>query len=194
MPFRRRRRKATIGRSGTKHAGTRLANIGPASTPDKTIIIESESGARGEAVFALQDQAFSDETCRAGDLVKFVNLHIQAAPRSPESINNIGWVEYAVCWKREGESDLTNTQLGTLTLGTVATNRYRNDCLWTGFIPLGQLQANGARIQLKMPKSKQFLKVGEELVVFTYFRSQNSAAGGTDAARAIVSYNYKAYS
>jgi len=158
------------------------------------IIVESSAGARTEAVQELQDQAFTDETCRAGDLIKFVNVHIQCASRNNTSANTMGWIEYAVVWKRESESDLTTTQLGILTLGTVATNRYRNDCLWTGFIPMFIDGANGANIALKMPKTKQYLRIGEELVLFVSFRSQNSAAVGTDDNRIILSYNYKAYS
>ncbi len=182
-----------MGKSGTKHAGTLLANIGPGSVPLKLIIIESESGARQEAVFALQDQAFSDETCRAGDLIKFVNIHIGVSARTAVT-DEIGWLEWACVWKREGESDLANTQLGVLTLGTVATNRYRNDCLFTGSIPINRNSASFQEISLKMPRSKQFLKVGETCVLFMAYRSSNSADVTTDDVRVVSSYNYKAYS
>ncbi len=192
MP-RRRFTKQTKGKSAVKHAGTLVLNSGPGSVPGKLVIIESSAGARGEAVFELQDNAFSDETCRAGDLIKFVNIHIQCGDKAQNS-NSVGWLEYAVVWKREGESDLTNVQLGTLTLGVVATNRYRNDCIWTGFIPMFEKGAHGAELVLKMPKAKMFLKVGEELVLFTEFRSQNSADVGTANIRQVLSYNYKAYS
>ncbi len=193
MLKRRFRTKLTKGKTGTKHAGTLLANSGSGSVPTKLIIIESSAGARGEAVFELQDNAFSDETCRAGDLIKFVNIHIECASRFTGEENK-GWLEYAVCWKREGEADLTIAQLGVLTLGTVATNRYRNDCIWTGFVPIFNNGAHGAELSLKMPKTKQFLKVGEELILFTFYRSQLSTDVSTDRVRQVLSYNYKAYS
>ncbi len=193
LVFKKFRPKLTRGKTGTKHAGTLLANIGPGSVPTKLIIIESEAGARVEAVFALQDQAFSDETCRSGDLIKFINIHIGGAARTAVT-DEIGWVEWAVVWKREGESDLANTQLGTLTLGTVATNRYRNDCLFTGTVPLNRNSASFQEVSLKMPRSKQFLKVGEECVLFVAYRSSNSADVTTDDVRVVLSYNYKAYS
>ncbi len=193
LVFRKFRRRQTIGRQGTKHAGTLLANVGPGSVPTKLIIIESEAGQRVEAVFALQDQAFSDETCRAGDLIKYINVHIGVSARSAVT-DEIGWLEWAVIWKREGESDFANTQLGVLTLGTVATNRYRNDCIFTGSIPTNRNSASFQEVSLKIPKSKQFLKVGEECVLFMAYRSSNSADVTTDDMRVVASYNYKAYS
>ncbi len=194
MPRMRFARKLTRGKSGTKHAGTLLANIGPESVPTKLIIIESSAGQRQENIFELQDNAFSDETCRSGDLIKFVNIHIQAASRNEAGADNRGWIEYAVVWKREGEADVTTARLGTLTLGTVATNLYRNDCIWTGFIPIFNAGSHGAELSLKMPKTKQFLKVGEELVMFVSYRAQSATALGFDDNRVILSYNYKAYS
>ncbi len=193
MPRRSYRPRLLKGKIGIKHAGTLLANSGSGSVPTKQVIIESSAGARTEAVQELQDNAFTDETCRAGDCIKFVNIHLQVASRFTGEENK-GWLEYAVCWKRESESDLTITQLGVLTLGNVATNRYRNDCLWTGFIPVFNDGAHGAELQLKMPKAKQFLKIGEELVLFTFFRSQLSTDTSTDRVRQVLSYNYKAYS
>ncbi len=194
MPRRRFIKKELKGKAGIKHAGTLLANIGSGTAIiTKQVIIESSAGARQEAVFQLQDDAFSDETCRAGDCVKFVNSHIQSSSRG-DADSRIGWLEYAYVWKREGETDVTNTQIGVLTLGTICTNLYRNDCIWTGFIPIFRNGAHGAQVKLKMPKSKKYLKVGEEFVLFVYFRSNNSASMGTDDNRVILSYNYKAYS
>ncbi len=195
MPRRRFMKKQTRGKSGIKHAGTLLSNIGPASVSVlKQVIIESSAGQRQEAVFELQDNAFSDETCRSGDLVKYVNIHIQCASRNQTLVDTIGWLEYAVVWKREGETDLSTSQLGTLTVGNAATNLFRNDCIWTGEVPIFLNGAHGAELSLKMPKTKQFLKVGEELVLYVYKRSTNSAAVATDDTRVILSYNYKAYS
>ncbi len=193
MVFRKVRQ--TKGKTGVKHAGTLLANIGPATVvTTKQVIIESSAGARQEAVQELQDSAFTDETCRTGDLIKYVNSHIQVATRFPASTDSQGWLEYAFVWKRESETDVTNGQLGTLTLGTICTNLYRNDCIWTGFIPVHQDGSSGAELKLKMPRSKSFLKLGEEFVLFTIFRSNNSASVSTDLMRVILSYNYKAYS
>ncbi len=193
MP-RKRFRRELKGKSGVKHAGTLLANIGSGiGTITKQIIIESSSGTNSENVFELQDSAFSDETCRSGDCIKYVNIHIQVAPRGSDDTRN-GWLEYAVVWKREDVADVSNTRIGILTLGTIATNFYRNKCIWTGFIPVGKAQANGTQLRLKMPKDEKYLKDGREFVLFVYYRSNLSTDVTTDSTRVILSYNYKAYS
>ncbi len=194
MPGRRYMKKQTRGKSGVKHAGTNLVNSGSGSVPTKFIIIESAAGDRTEGSQTIQQDATTDERCRTGDLIKFVNIHIQCASRVGNEDERMGWLEYACVWKRGAESDLSITQLGVQTLGETATNLYRNDCIWTGFVPIGLTQPNGVSLALKMPKSKQFLKLGEEFVLFTYFRSQNSASVATTSIRQVNSFNYKAYS
>ncbi len=179
---------------GVKHAHTYIRVTGPATVPTENVIIESEAGPRTEASQAIQDSANTAETCRTGDLVKFVNVHIQTATRSSTEEVDIGWLEYAFVWKKEAQAAPTITNIGTLTLGTVCTNLYRNDCIWTGFVPVFLNGANGVNLQLKMPRAKQYLKVGEEFVCYIYYRTQSSTETGTDNNKAIVSFNYKAYS
>ncbi len=193
MPRRRFMKKQTVGKAGVKHAGTLLANSGAGSVPTKFTIIETDVGPRDENATQIQSSATTAEICMTGTLIKFVNIHIQCASRVGTEDERMGWLEYAAVWKRESETDLTITELGTQTLGQTATNRYRNDCIWTGFVPIGLTQPNGVNLQLKMPKSKQFLKIGEEFVLFTFFRSQNSASVATTSIRQVLSFNYKAY-
>lgn len=183
-----------MGKTGVKHAGTLVANIGAASVPTKYVVIETDAGAREEGSQVIQGNATTDEVCRTGDLIKFVNLHIQIAGRDSTDEESMGWLEYAAVWKREAEADITTTELGTLTLGTVATNLYRNDCIWTGFVPVGLNQPNGVNLALKMPKSKCYLKLGEEFILFLAYRSQFASGVSTISQRLIVSHNYKAYS
>ena len=193
MPFRKKMRKQTMGKTGVKHAGTLVDNIGSANITKYDIIV-TDAGARQETDQVIQGNATTDEVCRTGDLIKFVNLHIQIAGRDVADPETMGWLEYAAVWKREAEADISTTELGTLTLGTVATNLYRNDCIWTGFIPVGLNQPNGVSLALKMPKTKQFLKLGEEFILFLHFRSQFASGTSAISQRLIVSHNYKAYS
>jgi len=195
MPFRRRSRpKLTRGKKGVKHADTLITTSGSGSVPTKQVIVQSDAGNRVEDSSTIQSNATTSEICRIGDLVKFVNIHLQVASRDFVAGDSVGWLEYACVWKRQEETDLTIAELGTLTLGTVATNRYRNDCIWTGFIPVGSNQPNGANLALKMPKAKMYLSMGEEFVLFTFFRSQNAASAQVNSIRSVTSYNYKAYS
>ena len=194
MPRRRFAKKQTMGKLGVKHAGTLLANIGSGSAPTEFIVIETEGGLRQETTATIQDSSSTDEVCRIGDLIKFVNFHIETSPRMPANDEHVGWVEYAVVWKKESDTPPSITNLGTLTLGTVCTNLFRNDCLWTGFIPIGKEQSNGAQLSIKIPRTRQFLKMGDELVLYVYFRSQLSTSTGTNDNRVVLSHNYKCYS
>ncbi len=190
-----RKKRELAGKMGVKHSDTLVGNIGNGSaTVLKQTIINTDAGARIESSQVIQGNATTSETCRTGDCVKFVNSHIQCASRNADVNDNMGWIEYAYVWKRESEADLTTAQTGVLTLGNIATNRYRNDCIWTGFIPIGRNWANGVSVKLKMPKIKKYFKIGEEFVLFVIFRSNNSTNMGTDSNRIILSYNYKAYS
>lgn len=191
---RRFKKRATSGKQPVKHAGTLLSNQGSGSIPTKLILTNTNAGGRQEGVQTIKSDSSTDEECNTGDIVKYVSIHMQGASRNPSDNNTIGWLEYAVVCKRESEPDISIVQLGVLSLGTVATNLYRNDCLWTGFFPIGANQPNGAELRIKIPKSWCNLKVGYEFILFTFFRSQNAASVSTDAIRMVSSYNFKAYS
>ena len=97
-------------------------------------------------------------------------------------------------WKDTLLVDPTTAQTGVLTLGNICTNLFRNNCIWTGFIPVFSNGAFGAELQLKMPKFYGKLKIGTELVLYMIFRSTISTDMGTANNRVISSFNYKSYS
>lgn len=181
---------------GVAHAGTIIANIGSGSTVGKLIMVETEVGARTTTGGAQSTKSFSstDETCNIGDLIKYINVNMQIAPRVSGGTDANGWLEFAVVAKREADADVPNTQIGNLTLGNIAKNMYRNECIWTGFIPCGDSMPNGVQLHIKVPKAKQYLKIGDTIVLFYYWRSNLSTSVLTDSNRFIGSYMYKAYS
>ncbi len=191
---RRFKKRKTAGKTSIKHAGTLISAQGSGSIPTKLVLVDTNAGARTEATQQIKADSGTDEECNTGDIVRYVNIHLQGASRNPTDNNTIGWLEYAVVCKRDSEPDISIAQTGTLTLGVIATNLYRNDCLWTGFFPIGASQPNGAELRIKIPDAWATLKIGFEYVLFTWFRSQNSASMSTDAVRQISSYNFKAYS
>lgn len=193
MPFRKRKVRQTRGKMGVKHADTFLNNIGSGSAPTSFTMVETNAGARTESSQTIQDAGSTDATCRVGDLVKYLNIHIQVAGRAGAQVD-VGWLEYAVLCKKESDPDLTITQLGTQTLGETATNMYRNDVLWTGFVPTGLNVASGAELKIKVPKTKQFLKLGDQINLVCYYRSNLSTDVQTDNIRLVQSVNYKCYS
>ncbi len=180
---------------GVKHSGTLVANIGPDGPPLKMIIVKTSGGPRSVdgGHQTIQSLASTDEDCRTGDIIKYVNVHLQASPKG-DNDNRNGWIEYAIVCKREADADIPSTKIGTQTIGDIATAMYRNECIWTGFFPMGKQQANGAELHLKIPKNKSFLHLGDEIVIFTQFRSGDSAATGSLSHRLVRSFNFKAYS
>ncbi len=197
MPFRRKIRRRTIGKTPIQHCQTLIANVGAATAPATQVVLLTEAGARSldGAGFNTTAGRDSDNECNIGDVCKYVNLFIQIGPREIAVGNDErnGWLEWAFVCVKESETAVPITQLGVLTLGTVCTNMFRNECIFTGNVPVGANQPASASIQIKIPRSKQTLRVGDEWRFITYYRDMNATAGDLDSNRLIKSYMYKSY-
>jgi len=193
MPFHRRVKRKTRGKLGVKHADSFINNIGGGSAPTAFTMVDVDAGARSETHQSIQNSADTNSTCMVGQLVKYINVHIQVAPRGGTN-DESGWLEYAVVWQPEDATKIAITNMGTMTLGEVATNFYRNDCLWTGFIPTGKTHASGAEFVIKCPKQHEYLKIGDSYILYCWYRSSDSTESTTDAMRLVQSCHFKAYS
>jgi len=196
----RRFRKKPIGtyRPSTKHSGTFQDNVGPNLAPAKLIILKTGGGPRSIDGSPQTIQSFSDteEDCKVGDNVKYVNFTIQSGARNTVATpaDRIGWQEWAFVCVRENETEVPSTRVGVQTLGDICTNMYRGECIFTGAIPQGDAQPTVAQIKLKIPKKKQKIKLGDEWRFVTYFRAVNSVSMDTVATRLVKSFNYIVYS
>ncbi len=197
MPF-RRKRSQLMGKVAIQHADTLVANIGPSSVPTEFEVMETEAGLRSTtgATQTIKDSASTGEVCNVGDTIKYINLFIQAAARPSISVPNDrpGWIEWAVVMVKESETSIPNTQLGVQTLGNVATNMFRNECIYTGAFSIGLNNPNMATIKIKVPKFKQKIRFGDEWRLYVANRSNNTTDTSTDSVRVILSFMYKAYS
>ncbi len=195
VPRHFRVKRLTMGKLGVKHSSTLLTNTGPDGPPKIYTMLETSGGPRSTTGGhqTIQSSASTDENCRTGDLIKYVNVHIQIAPRGSTDNQN-GWLEYAYVLKKESDIDIPSTNLGAQTLGDIATSMYRGDCIWTGFIPTGKNYGNGVELSIKIPKSKQYMRLGDTHTLYMQFRSQDSAATGGNFIRLIASFNAKVYS
>ncbi len=192
MPRRFKRRSMSMQKS-VKHSGTFLANVGASTVPESLIIVKTSGGPRSDdgAPQTIQSSASTDENCRTGDKVKLVNLHIQCGPRdAAANADKEGWLEWAFVLVRESEKSIPITRLGVQTLGDIATAMYRGECIFTGNFPIGTVQPASQEIILKIPKSKQSIKLGDEWRFVTSFRSTDSTSTSVNAVRLIKSYNY----
>ncbi len=182
-----------MGKLGIKHAASFINNVGGGTIPTAFTMVEVDAGSRTEAHQSIKGSADTDETCMVGDLIKFINVHIQISPRSGTA-DETGWLEYAVVWAPENATKLTLAQMGTQTLGETATNFYRNECLWTGFIPVSKTASSGAEFTIKTPKAHQYLKIGDSYILYCWFRSNSSTDTSLVLMRLVQSCNFKAYS
>ncbi len=194
----RRRIRLAATKVGVAHGDTQILNAGGGSNPSTFPIMETEAGVRTTtgATQTIQDSASTGEVCRTGDIIKYVNLFLQAAPRATATTptENPGWLEWAFVCVRENENVVPITTTGTQTLGIICRNMFRNECLLTGNLAVGLNQANSVAIQIKIPKTKQKIKIGDEWRFITWFRSWSSTNTDTNNVRVIKSFMYKAYS
>ncbi len=198
MPFRRKQIKIGLRKNGVKHSGTFQDNIGVASNAISQIILKTGGGPRSTdgGPQTIQSFASTDEDCRTADTVKYVNLYAQIGnrPNVGAAEDSQGWLEWAFVCVRENETAVPATNLGVQTLGDICTQMYRGECIFTGMMPVGNAQPVVQLIKLKIPKSKQRIKLGDEWRFITFFRAVDSASVGTTEMRIVKSFNYIVYS
>ncbi len=189
------RRRTTLGMSSEQHADTKIHVIGPGTVlVANHIMRETEGGPRSTAGGdqTIQVGRGLGEECNVGDICKYINIFIQAGPRDNTDVN-VGWIEWAFVRKKELDADPVNTNLGTLTLGTVCTNYFRQECIYTGNIPIGTTNANSQNITIKIPKQYQKLTLGDEWVLYLFARNVSSTETATDSMKVVTSFIYRNY-
>ncbi len=183
------------GKLGIAHAGTLLSNIGSGSVPTEFEVLETEAGLRSTtgASQTITDSRSTAEVVNIGDVVKYINLFVQISSRNSTNENRQGWLEWALVMVKESEVSIPITNLGLDTLGVCANRMFRNECIYTGAVPVGMAIPNYLEIKIKVPKSKQIIRFGDEWRFYCFYRSNNSADVGTDDMRLVQSFMYKAY-
>ncbi len=191
----KRIQRRTLGKDPIKKSNTLVDNIGQGSNvSDFTILKSATDRSTSGTNQTIRDSQDTSQTVNIGDIVKYVNLFIQAANRDAnvESADS-GWLEWAVVYQQEGNVATSSASLGTRTLGDVCTKTYRGNCLMSGVIPVGAIQPVTQNIIIKIPK--KFVKVQQSslLQLKVFFRSVNSTDVRTDNIRICNSALYKLY-
>ncbi len=194
------KRRMTKGKVPVKHSSTLVDNTGAGvGSFFAHLLYDVDAGLRSTsgAVQVIQDKANTEEECRIGDVVKYVNICLQASPRGPsptDDNDNAGWLEWAVVWQREKLGAPTVANIGVLTLGVICSHAFRENCLMTGCFPIGTKQAMAQDLRIKIPKRCCGLKLGDSLNIYCYVRTSLSTDTRTDSHRLIASSHFKAYS
>ncbi len=194
----RRRLKLSATRTSFQHADTLISVIGPATAPTSMIVLDTEAGARPTtgATTTVQVGMGTNEEVNVGCIVKNINLFIQAGVNSDtatEEDQSNGWLEWAIVMVKESETVLPITLLGIQTVGNVATNMYRNECIYSGCIPMGKAQPNYQEIKIKVPKFKQKITYGDQWRLIMAFRDVSAASIETNSAFIVSSFMYKSW-
>lgn len=187
-----RRFKARMPKSKEKHSGTKVHLIGPGTVlVANHILRDTEVGARDPAGGndTIQLGRSYEAECNVGDVCRYINVMLQCGP-TVNANTSAGWIEYAFVTKREADADPVNTNLGTQTLQNVCTTYFRNECFHTGAVPIGQAQCATANILLKIPKAKQVLRAGEQIVLYLYARTPNSVETATQTFKVYSTFIY----
>ncbi len=187
-----------MGKEAIKHSTTLVSTIGNGSNAGAFELITTTAGDRsldGEPK-VIQTEASTGNKVMVGDVVKYVNVILQAAvTEEGQTAQNDtqGWLEWAITWRNEVTVNIPSTNLGTRTLGDIVTSMFRGDCLMTGEFPVSVNLPNVQRVMLKLPKKSIKFKLGCELILHTHFRSSNVTDLNTDTVRLIQSEIFKAY-
>jgi len=179
-------------KSREKHSDTKVHTIGPGTVAVAfQILRDSEVGDRdpagGNDTITL-GRGYGEE-CNVGDICRYINVHIQGGPRL-DDVTSTGWIEWGVVIKKGLDPEPTNTNLGTQTLGDSLTKYFRNECLFTGNIPIGIRNANSQEIRIKLPKAREQLRAGDQVVLYLYGRTVSATETGTGNFRVITSFNF----
>jgi len=180
------------------HADTKIFNNGAGGIPDQFEILETEAGSRTVTgvTINITSSRSTGEVVNTGDVVKYVNLFLEVSPRGNvgDAQDRTGWMEWAFVCVKESETDVPITQMGVQTLGVVCNNMFRNECIFSGAMPIGTTQPNYMEMKIKIPRFKQRIHIGDEWRFITSFRSNSSTSVSTTALRVVKSFMYKAYS
>ncbi len=178
------------------HSDTLIGNAGGGSVPATMVVLDTEAGPRSTTggISTIQVGQGTNEEVNVGTTVKFINLFIQAGPRSSGSVNDRnGWLEWAFVCVKETETAVPITQLGVQTLGNVCKQMFRNECIFTGCMPVGNAQSNYQEIKIKVPRFKNVITRGDQWRFITYYRDVSTTSTDTDTIRIIKSFMYKSY-
>ncbi len=180
-----------------QHAGTLISLIGTSTVPAEQVVLKTEAGPRN-VTGANQDVSAERDTgnkCNVGDICKYINLFIQAGakPETGTQQDRTGWLEWAFVCVKESETNVPITTLGVQTLGVVCTNMFRNECIFTGAIPVGNDQPVYTAIHLKIPSTKQTIRIGDEWRFITSFRAVFNTSTSTNTVDLVKSFMYKGY-
>ncbi len=185
-----------MGKDSIKKSATLISNIGPSSAITAFILIQNTiSRSLDGSTVTVKDSQNTGVTANIGDIIKYINIRIQAGARdsaSPED-DTSGWLEWGVVKQKETFLSPVSTNLGIQTLGDTLAKQFRGDLILNGAVAVGGDIPNVQDIIIKVPKIFNKMQLGSSITLFAYYRSVNSASTATDLINLTLSTQYKLY-
>lgn len=174
---------------------SKLLDIDAGSITHESLIFATRlaSSSGSSTVYAGVD---TEREVAPNAIIKYVNILFETglrdtAPAAP------GFIEYAVVFRHELEANYTipaafTAAFSTQTIGDIARNFYRGDCIWYGSFPISREIPQVIPLKIKLPDKCCQYKRGSELVLIIGHHGLNVADTTTDA-RTFLTVGYKAY-
>ncbi len=183
-----------MGKEAIKKSTTLLDNIGSGSAIYTHELVSVTDRTAGGTIITIRDSQDTATKANVGDVLKYVNITIQAANRDTNvEPGDSGWLEWGISMFKESTPTFNTSQFGTQTLGDSLTKAQRGNVLLTGVIPVGSIQPITQNIKIKIPANRVKLQLGSNLILYCYFRSTDSTDIRTDSVRIVTSALYKLY-
>ncbi len=185
-----------MGKAHEKHSDSLFSVIGPGTAVIPTHVMrDTEVGDRDPAGGndTIQLGRSYAEECNVGDTCKYMNIHIQAGPRLVDDLASMGWLEWGFVCHKNSDPIVAKTNIGTATLMDILTKYFRNDCIYTGNLPLNSSGCVSQEITLKIPKTKWTLRSGDVWELIFAARTVSTTETGTNTFKVITSCNYINY-
>jgi len=177
--------------------GKSLINSLTSLTPEITNLIDATEFTSGVGTGTVFD-ADTKQRCSPNSIVKYMNIKFELAVQTTTSpISQDGWMEYVLIYFDEMQAAPTvdaiiTAGVTTQTLGDLARNLYRGNCIWFDSIPVYKDLATAQTVKIKIPDSFCKNKRGRVLSMISLFRSKDAA--DTDSlCKAIYTTMFKCY-
>ncbi len=167
-----------------------------AGTPEQKDIIVPTENVSALGTGDVFEDADTQRIISTSAIVKYVNLLFgltikETAPADP------GFYEYAIFVQEEQTASpvmdaLFTSNNGTQSIGDIATNLYRDKCLWSGCVPVSATVPNGFSLMIKIPPKFQKWKRGRYLNLVALYRSRDST-DSTSVMKIMYQQNFKCY-
>ncbi len=193
--MRHRVKRQTMGKEPRIMSRSVLQDINAGSLAFQPIIesFTTASAAGAGLAFAQADTA---SEIAPNTIVKYVNIKFETglrdtAPAAP------GFMEYAVIFIDKATSAYSipgafTSAFSTQTVGDIARNFYRGDCIWYDSFPISREIPQVVTCKIKLPDKACKYRRGSTLVLIMGHHGLNVADTTTDA-RTFLTLGYKAY-